>query len=748
MLFLASFCKQYLESLLIMSEFMPVEAPDPARLVSALDYMHVERCFSTEGDRLTFIHNLSLESFHTIRIWVNGVLRGLPADHHGYADADYLTTVTYEDTGGLYYMSPLGEDRAELIDRAFDATRRMHDLEKIGTMLGLVGLAVHDFEDANGRLARFTLEMLRTGYRGRKDADYYVRLLKNVQGRGVVNLATNRADLKYKFSSWSVRSSLQRAGINDIIPFTVTPFSRSELNITGRPPTDIKRDIADIAEEPILNKAVLTEFIIRSGRDLHDYAIEGVEGRQYIDGAKIIRDIVLDEARLLWKVYGEVKRAYVTKLIDCFADDDQSVYGPADDIVRIYRPIEGARVTLLQKPVIPTVGDRSSGGADPLEPSKLIVDIGAGEYPFPLGAGNRILGANEMYRGFDLFERGDSGLVNILLQNVRGRHSGRRSVERADARALPVESGSADEVLLTNVLSDPRVTDMVAIIAEISRILRRPEGTVTVVDTYAPEAMPLELLRRILGGIGLKQLNEGQEGDKTAIAQYARPNRSGGQYIGVFGFRNEGVNYTRPEGLSDQLSVNIIQSKEVNSTMPGSGQHRYHGEVGQVIAAAEQLQVADAHGDVEARAALGHMALVATKLDELIQAIEAAERHCDTKLLPAQRQVAARTVEIRDALSAAVSVTGNHPNMAAAARLLTGAEDMVTRSDGGLNSLVGGYQQNLDKAASVVAQLGPDRNAIVPSTDSVVSVLPPAYTDHAGVAGQMITELNMYVANT
>lgn len=166
-------------------------------------------------------------------------------------------------------------------------------------------------------------------------------------------------------------------------------------------------------------------------------------------------------------------------------------------------------------------------------PRRLIVDIGSGEVPFPLTRGGRAIDEGEEYRGFDLFPNADPELTNVLLQEAWNRQGGSGRVERADATALPLSEGVADEVILNNVLSDPRVPAD-AVVAEVGRILKRPGGKVTIIETYTARALPPERVRQLLGRIGLAQHNTGKEEDTAAIRQYSDTGR-GARYIGVFG---------------------------------------------------------------------------------------------------------------------------------------------------------------------------------------------------------------------
>jgi hypothetical protein len=211
----------------------------------------------------------------------------------------------------------------------------------------------------------------------------------------------------------------------------------------------------------------------------------------------------------------------------------------------------------------------------------LIVDMGCGESPFPMRPESRAIAADQEYRGYDLFPRTNPQAVNRRLQSA-WRHEGAGRVERADCTDLPLDRGRAKESILINVLSDRRVRDRETILGEAVRILRRPCGLLTIVDTYDADGYPLRRAREALGRLGLRQINCGREWERQAIRQYSDPHNKGEHYIGVFTFHGNDVSNTRPNDLHLGSGYSSIVRIKTNGGYMATDREVYRGAVGTI----------------------------------------------------------------------------------------------------------------------------------------------------------------------
>jgi hypothetical protein len=318
------------------------EAPDPAEVVEAMDQHGLAEHFGSPGAAKETLRSMNTDEFHAAANRANGIVRGLPPEQHGYAPEGYLTEARNETTGRTS-LSPLGPDRRTLIGEGFEAAQQLDDLERAGTLMNTVTREVHAWEDANGRMARAGQELLHRGYNGSDaDRDYYRRLLTNHEGRHLVN-TSDVAELQPRFNNAVTRGIVDAAGQGQFMPDGgVIPIDRDALGIAGLPPGDLRRDLADMAEEPHFGATLVTAVAVQTGRDLYDYVLQHPRtGKQYFDAGRLIGDVYDSEAGLIRDAYGMIKRQFVRSVIDCLGPrGDQSLYGPPELVVAKYRSRE------------------------------------------------------------------------------------------------------------------------------------------------------------------------------------------------------------------------------------------------------------------------------------------------------------------------------------------------------------------------------------------------------------------------
>jgi SAM-dependent methyltransferase len=188
------------------------------------------------------------------------------------------------------------------------------------------------------------------------------------------------------------------------------------------------------------------------------------------------------------------------------------------------------------------------------EQRRLVVEIGGGRKSFTTStrSGRRMLRQNEDVVIIDTFDNDpkrfrEAQSILTAYESLNGLPP-QRTVHQCSANDMPFKDRTVNEVVAINFFGDhrtPPIHDEVA--QEIARVLRR-DGLVTVVETYTPDRIPLDTLRALMGRVGLRQLNEGEEHNPTKIVQYADlpGRRQYGDYHAAFGFPVE-----RPEPTSD-----------------------------------------------------------------------------------------------------------------------------------------------------------------------------------------------------
>lgn len=170
---------------------------------------------------------------------------------------------------------------------------------------------------------------------------------------------------------------------------------------------------------------------------------------------------------------------------------------------------------------------------------RVIVEIGAGIKPFP-ASGNRGLANNEHYVGVDFYH--DPNDAERADQKLKALQSGSYELTKPDGTHIPLKDHMADEVVLCNVLGDPRVErTRLQLIKEAKRIMKKDTGVITIVENYTPFSMPLRNLRLLMAQQGLIQVNKDSQKDKNEIRQYSRDEiASEGSYIAKFSSSSAG----------------------------------------------------------------------------------------------------------------------------------------------------------------------------------------------------------------
>jgi len=122
-------------------------------------------------------------------------------------------------------------------------------------------------------------------------------------------------------------------------------------------------------------------------------------------------------------------------------------------------------------------------------PKKIVVEIGPGGSPFFV-SGGRKLTPNEFYLAVDwLKDEAETTKVfaDFDAETAQMGNSNQRLAVIGDAKELPISTSSVDEIIMNNVLTDPKTRDFKRILLEAERILK-DEGKIILNETLTPEA--------------------------------------------------------------------------------------------------------------------------------------------------------------------------------------------------------------------------------------------------------------------
>lgn len=169
---------------------------------------------------------------------------------------------------------------------------------------------------------------------------------------------------------------------------------------------------------------------------------------------------------------------------------------------------------------------------------RVILEIGPGETPFPI-FGEKKMRKNEYYIGTDIDPNKIEDTVNLL--NLVGfpkdkaamMAGGVRKFIRRDGNIskvrFPFREGSVGEVIMCNIVGDPRIMEVVGEIMEDATRVLEPKGEIIVVQTRA-YLYPIRDLELSMGRFGF-ELTKKNIYDKKEINKYRPTEENEGEYV-------------------------------------------------------------------------------------------------------------------------------------------------------------------------------------------------------------------------
>lgn len=136
-------------------------------------------------------------------------------------------------------------------------------------------------------------------------------------------------------------------------------------------------------------------------------------------------------------------------------------------------------------------------------PKHIIVEVGPGHSPFPIGVDRRRIKKDEIYIGIEPYNERLKDTARWLKQkDIFGEGEGK--MVKAKGQHLPFKDQSVQEVVICNLIGHPALSDQVngflpsetikRIVMETGRVLKRG-GKVTIVETYTPYPAPENLIK-------------------------------------------------------------------------------------------------------------------------------------------------------------------------------------------------------------------------------------------------------------
>lgn len=182
---------------------------------------------------------------------------------------------------------------------------------------------------------------------------------------------------------------------------------------------------------------------------------------------------------------------------------------------------------------------------------RLVVDIGAGGYPFPIGLRQRKIGEDELYIAIEPAREKVVQAGSLLKNFPIGKGSGEAIQARGEW--LPLRDKSASQVVIANLVGDSRLVsqtypDLIesgllrGMVTELFRVLK-DDGCVLVVEGHSPYPF-VERLSRMFSNAGFFvarhiRIRDGSEAQRE-IGQYVLGGLVDSNTSYLLEFRKEG----------------------------------------------------------------------------------------------------------------------------------------------------------------------------------------------------------------
>ncbi|MHB1865228.1 MAG: Fic family protein [Candidatus Saccharimonadales bacterium] len=197
-------------------QLSPHDTQELAITVRYMERLHASEVFATPEKSKEFLDTLNYDDFKRWIGFVNGVELGIPRTDRGKVGDSFVQSSNALMGQEVEYRPPHISTRDQLLKSAFEKAQSVEDPKVAGLVLGLSINAIHYFPDGNGRTARIAYALLTRGYDGSEGAqNFYSNLLKNTEGRAVVNPNPSESGIDKVIRSEMREAVLQSSGYTE-----------------------------------------------------------------------------------------------------------------------------------------------------------------------------------------------------------------------------------------------------------------------------------------------------------------------------------------------------------------------------------------------------------------------------------------------------------------------------------------------------------------------------------------------------
>lgn len=311
-------------------------------LVRSLAMLQAEQVFGTPEGRKTFLHSIDDASMLRMLGWACSITREVSPRHRsaiGHPTHNSLVPhFAHENDMDITYAPVASERRPELLAKILEGAKRAPTEEDKGLALGLGIVAVH-MQGGSGRMARLAYTLMTRGYTGSpEDKVYYTAILQSGEGRYVIDLSTRRAQLNVMYGEYAAGVLLQELSLFDSPPAYVARPSLTKTVLTNDAFNNAKELAAILANEREMALANVLAIIRETGRSAGDYLIRGPNDEPVLDARRLVENLRQGEIDNVKRAHFNIKGGFVSAIIGCFADGDETIFGPRERLKEIYQP--------------------------------------------------------------------------------------------------------------------------------------------------------------------------------------------------------------------------------------------------------------------------------------------------------------------------------------------------------------------------------------------------------------------------
>lgn len=297
-------------------------------LIRFMDRVHAEEIYETPEIALQNLREMDYSTFESMLVRINGIVRDTDVHERGFDGGGFIKTENaLTRSATIDYVPPLPEHRQDLLEEAFAVAKTVDYPDEAATLLGLSINAIHPFNDGNGRTSRFVYTLLSRGYDGSDEArEYYESVLRNVEGRQVLDINPEKFSLEWKLKR-KVVSKLAKEQNIDVTPsrlhggFETNDFeSQSPLNLICNKSVsrDQRAKLFMVLNGGVSGVEAFMNFFAQQEIATKDYANE----YGAISVSETVPSLSNDDIETIFNLFGTAKKEFVQELIHVFDDKD------------------------------------------------------------------------------------------------------------------------------------------------------------------------------------------------------------------------------------------------------------------------------------------------------------------------------------------------------------------------------------------------------------------------------------------